>query len=76
MIVSKKSRLAKGSLCMIKLCHHTPGNGDGKPTKMAIKRFNKLTLKKQKQYLRRPDGMGMIIWTQLDSVRKELQICT
>lgn len=43
-------------------------------TQVAIKRFNKLTLKKNKQYMRRSDGMGMQVWTQLDSVRKELNI--
>ena len=67
-ITSKKSLLASGSLCKIKLCKNVEGPGEY----FAIKRFNKMTLKKHKQYLRRPDGMGMQIFSQLDAVRKEI----
>jgi serine/threonine protein kinase len=56
-------------LSKVKLCTKL-SNGQ----QAAIKRYNKLTLKKQKQYVRRPSGIGMQIVTQLDSVRKELQI--
>jgi serine/threonine protein kinase len=74
-ITSKKSLLASGSLCKIKLCKNVDDAIDkGKSEYFAIKRFNKLTLRKHKQYLRRPDGMGMLIWTQLDAVRKEIDI--
>jgi serine/threonine protein kinase len=72
-ITSKKSLLASGSLCKIKLCKNI-----GKPFDTqgyyAIKRFSKLTLRKHKQYIRRPDGHGMQVYTQLDAVRKEIQI--
>ena len=66
----KGKLLAKGNLCKVKECTRV---SDKKP--LAIKIFSKLTLKKQKQYLKRTDGQpGMQIWTQLDEVRKELEI--
>lgn len=40
----------------------------------AIKRFNKLTLRKNKQYIRKPSGHGMMIWTQLDAVYREIEV--
>jgi serine/threonine protein kinase len=46
----------------------------GVDTYFAIKRFSKLTLRKHKQYVRRPDGNGMQVYTQLDAVRKEIDI--
>lgn len=49
-------------------------NDTKSPDYYAIKRFSKLTLRKHKQYIRRPDGNGMQVLTQLDSVRKEIQI--
>ena len=75
----KKSLLASGSLCKIKLCKNigTPfdvSKDTKSPNYYAIKRFSKLTLKKHKQYVRRPDGNGMQVYTQLDAVRKEIEI--
>lgn len=69
MFRKRKNQITKGSFCKIKLCTRAR---DGSP--LAIKRFNKLTLLKQKQYLRNPDGIGMQVFTQLDAVRKELAI--
>ena len=45
-IIAKKSLLASGSLCKIKLCKDVSENNGNKH--YAIKRFNKLTLKKHK----------------------------
>ena len=75
----KKRLLASGSLCKIKLCKNIGEPFDTQkdtksPNYYAIKRFSKLTLKKHKQYVRRPDGNGMQVYTQLDAVRKEIDI--
>jgi serine/threonine protein kinase len=70
-ITSKKSLLASGSLCKIKLCKNI---AEGVDTYLAIKRFSKLTLRKHKQYIRKADGNGMQVFTQLDAVRKEIDI--
>ena len=64
----KKSLLASGSLCKIKLCKNigTPfdiSKDTKSPDYYAIKRVSKLTLKKHKQYVRRPDGNGMQVYT-------------
>lgn len=80
-ITSKKSLLASGSLCKIKLCKNIgvsfdTQNDTKSPDYFAIKRFSKFTLRKHKQYIRRPDGNGMQVYTQLDAVRKEIQIMT
>ena len=92
--IHKKSQLAKGGLCKIKLCQNVSEellNGSaskqndmskgGKESmqnggqmskslsqsnpsqQYAIKRFNKMTLRKNKQYLRKPNGQGMTVWT-------------
>lgn len=66
-IVKKKSKLAKGNFCRVKLCRNIAETDQGKQREgeslYALKIFNKLTLRKQKEYRRRPDGMGMLIWT-------------
>ena len=65
----RKSKLYKGNLCAVKLCENIADTNFGKVFLegqrgfYAIKRFNKLTLKKNKQYLKKPDGFGMLIWT-------------
>ena len=75
-ITSKKSLLASGSLCKIKLCKNIgkPLDDNQNSNYYAIKRFSKLTLRKHKQYIRRQDGNGMQVYTQLDAVRKEIEI--
>ena len=66
-IIKKKSKLAKGNFCRIKLCRNIGDKDQGKQRNgeapYALKIFNKLTLRKQKEYKRRPDGQGMLIWT-------------
>lgn len=65
-------------MCKVKLCQNISETNFGQKNEhnkqYAIKRFNKLTLRKNKQYLRRPDGQGMTVWTQLDAVKKEIDI--
>ena len=54
-------------MCKVKLCQNISETNFGQKNEnnkqYAIKRFNKLTLRKNKQYLRRPDGQGMTVWT-------------
>ncbi len=68
----KKSILNTGNFCKVKLARDISVPEDQPQQFYAVKRFNKLTLRKNKSYLRKPDGTGMRIYTQLDAVRKEI----
>jgi len=58
------STIESNSLAKIKLAQLVADPG----TKVAIKLFLKATLRSKKEYVRRPDGKGMEIKTQLDKV--------
>jgi hypothetical protein len=56
--------IESNSLASIKLAHLV----ENPDALVAIKLFQKATLRSKKEYVRRPDGKGMEIHTQLDKV--------